>query len=73
MDAADAESAEAIKVEHTGRIDFLQLRSIDDKSVIRLPRQHLTKWLKTQYLCGFQATGAGLLSKLGPGAFRCDK
>ncbi len=29
MDAADAESAEAIKVEDIGRIDFLQLRSVE--------------------------------------------
>lgn len=29
MDAADAESAEAIKVENIGRIDFLQLRSVE--------------------------------------------
>ena len=29
MDAADAESAEAIKVENKGRIDFLQLRSVE--------------------------------------------
>ena len=35
---------------------------IDDKSVICLSWEHLTKWSKTQYLCGVQATGAGLLS-----------
>ena len=29
MDAADVESAEAIKVENIGRIDFLQLRSVE--------------------------------------------
>ena len=34
----------------------------DDQDFVYLPRQHLTKWSKTQYLCGIAATGAGLLS-----------
>jgi len=32
------------------------------KIPFRVPRQHLTKWSKNQYLCGIAATGAGLLS-----------
>ena len=32
------------------------------ENTVCLPRQHLTKWSKTQYLCGIAATGAGLLS-----------
>ena len=33
-----------------------------DQNTVYVSRQHLTKWSKTQYLCGVQATGAGLLS-----------
>lgn len=33
-----------------------------DLAAYSIVTEHLTKWSKTQYLCGVQATGAGLLS-----------
>ena len=43
-------------------VRHLRKEILYDKNTFRLPRQHLTKWSKTQYLCGIAATGAGLLS-----------
>lgn len=50
------------KVINKGFLRDLEGYEQSDKNLFHLPRQHLTKWSKTQYLCGVQATGAGLLS-----------
>ena len=50
------------KVINKGFLRVLEGYEQSDKNTFRVPRQHLTKWSKTQYLCGIAATGAGLLS-----------